>query len=77
MCANGSLDGPVSIRYPVDVCDLASRTWLANCSNVYRIAHKEATLYGDVHSWPERQAVLGAVKGTRGVEDVLDRMRIA
>lgn len=35
------------------------------------------TLYGDVHSWPERQAVLGAVKGTRGVENVLDRLRIA
>lgn len=35
------------------------------------------TLYGDVHSWTERQAVIGAVTGTRGVADVLDRMRIA
>lgn len=35
------------------------------------------TLYGDVQSWKERQAVLGAVSGIRGVEDVLDRMRIA
>lgn len=35
------------------------------------------TLHGDVHSWIERQAVIGAVTGTRGVEDVLDRMRIA
>ena len=35
------------------------------------------TLYGDVHSWTERKAVLGAVTGTRGVEDVLDHMRIA
>ena len=35
------------------------------------------TLYGDVHSWTERQAVIGAVTGTRGVEDVTDRMSIA
>jgi osmotically-inducible protein OsmY len=35
------------------------------------------TLHGDVHSWMEREAVLGAVTGTRGVEDVVDRMRIA
>jgi len=35
------------------------------------------TLYGDVHSWAERRAVIGAVTATRGVEDVVDRMRIA
>ncbi|HEU4734956.1 MAG TPA: BON domain-containing protein [Kofleriaceae bacterium] len=35
------------------------------------------TLYGDVHSWTERQAVIGAVTGTHGVEDVIDHMRIA
>lgn len=35
------------------------------------------TLHGDVHSWIERQAILGAVTRTRGVEDVTDRMRIA
>lgn len=35
------------------------------------------TLSGDVHSWTERQAVIGAVTGTRGVEDVIDHMRIA
>lgn len=35
------------------------------------------TLYGDVHSWLERQAIISAVTGTRGVEDVTDRMRIA
>jgi osmotically-inducible protein OsmY len=35
------------------------------------------TLHGDVHSWMEREAVLGAVTGTRGVENVVDRMRIA
>ena len=35
------------------------------------------TLSGDVHSWIERQAIIGAVTGTRGVEDVTDRMRIA
>lgn len=35
------------------------------------------SLHGDVHSWTERQAVIGAVTGTRGVEDVIDGMRIA
>jgi osmotically-inducible protein OsmY len=35
------------------------------------------TLHGDVHSWSERQAIIGAVTGTRGVEDVIDRMQIA
>jgi osmotically-inducible protein OsmY len=35
------------------------------------------TLSGDVHSWTERHAIIGAVTGTRGVEDVTDRMRIA
>lgn len=37
----------------------------------------KVTLHGDVHSWMEREAVLGAVTGTRGVENVIDRMRIA
>jgi len=37
----------------------------------------QVTLHGDVHSWMEREAVLGAVTGTRGVEHVIDRMRIA
>jgi len=35
------------------------------------------TLRGDVQSWTEREAVIGAVTGTRGVEGVIDRMRIA
>jgi osmotically-inducible protein OsmY len=35
------------------------------------------TLSGDVHSWTERQAILGAVTGTRGVEDVIDQLKIA
>lgn len=35
------------------------------------------TLHGDVHSWREREAVVGAVTGIRGVENVVDRMRIA
>lgn len=35
------------------------------------------TLHGNVHSWQEREAVVGAVTGTRGVENVVDRMRIA
>lgn len=35
------------------------------------------TLHGNVHSWREREAVVGAVTGIRGVENVVDRMRIA
>lgn len=32
---------------------------------------------GDVHSWPEKQSVLGAVKGTPGVRRVEDRVRVS
>jgi osmotically-inducible protein OsmY len=35
------------------------------------------TLHGNVHSWRDREAVIGAVTGTRGVDNVVDRMRIA
>jgi osmotically-inducible protein OsmY len=35
-----------------------------------------ATLSGNVHSWAERQVVLGAARGTRGVRRVIDRLRI-
>lgn len=34
-------------------------------------------LSGTVHSWPEKRAVLGAARFTRGVRDVVDRLRIA
>ena len=34
-------------------------------------------LHGSVQSWREREAVLGAVTGTRGVKSVVDRLRIA
>jgi osmotically-inducible protein OsmY len=33
-------------------------------------------LSGVVHSWAERQSVLGAVKGTRGVRNVDDRLSV-
>jgi osmotically-inducible protein OsmY len=35
------------------------------------------TLSGTVRSWPEKRAVLGAARFTRGVCDVVDRLRIA
>jgi osmotically-inducible protein OsmY len=35
------------------------------------------TLHGDVHSWADRQAIVGAVTGTRGVDSVIDRLHIA
>ena len=34
------------------------------------------SLSGVVHSWPERQAVIGAARGTRGVREVEDRLRV-
>ena len=34
------------------------------------------TLHGKVQSWRERQAVIGAVTGTHGVKNVVDRLRI-
>jgi osmotically-inducible protein OsmY len=35
------------------------------------------TLSGSVHSWPEKRAVIGAARFTRGVHQVVDRLRIA
>ena len=35
------------------------------------------TLSGTVHSWAERQAVVGATRGTRGVDLVIDELRIS
>ena len=34
------------------------------------------TLFGTVRSWPERQAVVGAAKGTPGVRSVDDKLRV-
>jgi osmotically-inducible protein OsmY len=34
------------------------------------------TLHGEVDSWGERQAVVGAAWGTRGVDNVVDRLRV-
>jgi osmotically-inducible protein OsmY len=34
------------------------------------------TMTGKVHSWAERTAAIGAAWGTRGVEAVVDRLRI-
>ncbi len=41
------------------------------------IAGGHVTLRGNVQSWHEREAVVGAVTGTRGVKNVVDRLRIA
>lgn len=35
------------------------------------------TLRGNVQSWREREAVIGAARGTRGVNNVIDRLQIA
>lgn len=35
------------------------------------------TISGTVYGWPERQAVLGAVRGTRGVDVIVDHLRYA
>jgi osmotically-inducible protein OsmY len=38
------------------------------------IIQDTATLSGVVHSWAERQAALGAARGTRGIHQVVDRL---
>ena len=40
------------------------------------ISDGRVTVSGVVHSWAERQAVVGAVRGTPGVRDVSDRLHI-
>ncbi|MBS1118438.1 MAG: OsmY protein [Deltaproteobacteria bacterium] len=35
------------------------------------------TVSGRVHSWGERQAVLGAARGTHGVDQVIDKLQVA
>lgn len=40
------------------------------------IENGRVTLHGDVQSWREREAVVGAVTGTRGVKSVVDHLRI-
>ena len=40
------------------------------------IERGQVTLHGDVHSWADRQAIIGAVTGTRGVDSVIDRLHI-
>jgi len=34
------------------------------------------TVTGTVHSWTERQAVIGAARGTHGVESVIDKLHV-
>jgi osmotically-inducible protein OsmY len=41
------------------------------------VVDDRVVLSGLVHSWPEKQAVLGAVKGTLGVGTVDDRLQVA
>jgi osmotically-inducible protein OsmY len=40
------------------------------------IENGRVTLHGSVQSWRERDAVVGAVTGTRGVKTVVDRLRV-
>ena len=41
------------------------------------IERGRVTLHGHVQSWREHDVVVGAVTGTRGVETVIDRLRLA
>ena len=41
------------------------------------IEEGRVTLSGTVHSWAERQTVIGAARGTRGVAAVIDKLHIA
>lgn len=40
------------------------------------VAGGKVTVSGGVHSWSEREAVLGAVRGTPGVESVIDHLHL-
>jgi osmotically-inducible protein OsmY len=40
------------------------------------VTEGRVTLSGTVHSWTERQAVVGAAWGTRGVESVIDKLHV-
>jgi osmotically-inducible protein OsmY len=40
------------------------------------VVDQMVTLSGYVHSWAERQAAIGAAWGTRGIRQVIDRLRI-
>jgi len=41
------------------------------------VAEGKVTLSGQVHSWQEKEAVLGAARGTLGVREIEDRVRVA
>jgi osmotically-inducible protein OsmY len=41
------------------------------------VDHGRVTLFGVVQSWAEREAVLGAARGTRGVDSVIDKLHIS
>lgn len=47
----------------------ADRVW-------FEVKDGVVNVHGAVHSWAERQAVIGAAKGTPGVRSVEDRLRI-
>lgn len=40
------------------------------------VVDRTVTLTGFVHSWAERQAAIGAAWGTRGIQQVIDRIRV-
>ena len=85
------LNGVIIIRNAIDVKPLtrsAAEVRRSIESALERRAHREASrvridvdeghvsLSGHVYSWAERSAVVGAVKGTRGVASVEDRMTV-
>jgi osmotically-inducible protein OsmY len=88
-CAVGALDGVVAIDNLIEVkrhvvAGPAVRAEIQHA--LQRRAQREVesititvedgavTLTGPVHSWTEREAVLGAARGTRGVVQVIDQL---
>jgi osmotically-inducible protein OsmY len=81
-----AIDNRITVKHP-DVSKAALRTAIHGA--LERRAERDAdrialdvdegrvTLSGQVHSWSEREAVLGAARGTRGVESVIDKLHIS
>lgn len=73
------------VRVPITAEDIRSAVERSIQRHAHReaqrvevdVAHGVVTLRGTVESWPERRAIVGGVRGTPGVVDVVDDLVIA
>ena len=66
---------PETLRHAIEAALQRHLSRAANHVNIV-ISDGKILLTGEVPSWPEHAAVLGAVLGTRGVAEVDDQLRI-